>query len=117
MKKEKYERSWAMPEKEENARYGYKTSPEEIASFLSSYTKDKCGDNSWIPDTEDGRECCEALYQLYAICQNEYNSSFYRTLYKTLAKATEVFQYLQQRSGYEDTVSEFTSKIELTNAA
>ena len=106
----KYEKSWAMPEKENDAGYGYEIYPEEIASFLSSYAKCRqSNDNGWMPDKEDEKECLKALYRLHTICQNEYNSTFYRTLYKMLAKATEVFQHIQQDDmERKETISGFT---------
>lgn len=36
------------------------------------------------------KDCTEALYQLHAIAQNEYNSDFYRTFYAVLSKLMEV---------------------------
>lgn len=41
-------------------------------------------------DPEIIDNCDTALYQLKAICENRYNSEFYRDFYKQLEKLTEV---------------------------
>ena len=56
--------------------------PDEIASAIIKAT----GENSL--DIISG--CINALYQLQAICQNEYNSEYYRTFYKMLEKITNI---------------------------
>lgn len=43
-----------------------------------------------VTDETEIKDCTEALYQLHAIAQNEYNSDFYRTFYAVLSKLTEV---------------------------
>lgn len=91
----KYENSWAMPEKEEDATFGAEVYPEEIASFLGSFTQNEYpSPHNWTPDEEDIEDCKEALYHLKAVCQNEHNNDCFRTLYKMLARAAIVNQQL-----------------------
>ena len=68
---------------EEN--YGSEYYPGEIAEALCDLCKRE--ELGYKPDGQAYEDCIEALYQLKAICENDYNSEFYRTLYKVLAKA------------------------------
>lgn len=57
--------------------------PGEIAERLCSL-----GYSEWSQNMQS--ECEEALYQLKAIAENEYNSDYWRTLWNTLQRLCEV---------------------------
>lgn len=59
---------------------GYEIHPADIALAIS---KMQPGTIKGLE--EDLKELEEAIYQLDAICQNEYNKDFYRVLYNYLA--------------------------------
>lgn len=65
--------------------YGSEYYPGEIAEALCDLCK--IMELGYKPDEQDYEDCKEALYQLMAICENDYNSEYYRTFYKVLAKA------------------------------
>lgn len=65
--------------------YGEEYYPDEIAEALCDLCKKELG---YKPDGQDYEDCREALYQLMAMCQNDYNAEYFRTLYKVLAKVT-----------------------------
>ena len=65
--------------------YGEEYYPDEIAEALCDLCKKELG---YKPDGQDYEDCREALYQLMATCQNNYNAEYFRTLYKVLAKVT-----------------------------
>lgn len=65
--------------------YGEEYYPDDIAEALCDLSKKELG---YKPDGQDYEDCREALYQLMAICQNDHNAEYYRTLYKILAKVT-----------------------------
>lgn len=56
--------------------------PEDIAQALCKVTG--------VTGEAEIKDCTDALYQLLAIAQNEYNSDFYRTFYAVLSKLMEV---------------------------
>ena len=55
--------------------------PEDIARALCAAVG--------MTEESEIKDCTDALYQLKAIAQNEYNSDFYRTFYAALSKLTE----------------------------
>lgn len=78
---------WMTETTKEDANYGSEYYPDEISESLCNLAKKRKG---YMPDGQDYEDCMEALYQLKAACENEYNKDYYRTLYKILAKVTYV---------------------------
>lgn len=60
--------------------------PDDITTALIN-----CTDQQYTP--EQVKEFEEALYNLKAICENPYNSDFYRTFYKLLEAVTNCHIY------------------------
>ena len=63
---------------------GYEVHPVDIAYIISRFMP---GSINGLD--EDEKDLQAAIYQLDALCQNEYNPDFYRVLYKYLAYLTE----------------------------
>jgi hypothetical protein len=60
--------------------YDYR--PDEIANTLYELARDMDWDSEYEEDTKN--ELTEALTWLLGTCQNELNSEYFRTLYRTL---------------------------------
>lgn len=58
--------------------------PEEIAAALC----DLCGEE-YTADMPPFSDYVDCIYTLHAICENEYNSDFYRAFYRLLERVTE----------------------------
>ena len=79
-------RFWMTEENAEySEQYGTEYYPDEIAEAFCNYAREN---NGYDPDGQAEENCREALYYLHAICENEYNKDYFRTLYKILAKVT-----------------------------
>lgn len=71
--------------------YGTEYYPGDIAEKICQYLRDNQSyDNQYIPEQNEEQDCVEALYQLHTICENQFNSDFYRTFYKVLACTASV---------------------------
>lgn len=76
--------------------------PDEIAGALC-----RLADKDFEEYDEYGQENSimksvgEALYQLMAVCENEYNSDYYRDLWDVLQNLTENFQVEEYEKEYK----------------
>lgn len=78
---------WNNPETDDDQNYANELCPMDIVYRLCKYARENETDR-WCPTEKDEADCMDAIYDLHAVCDNQYNRNCFRVFYKLLCKIT-----------------------------